>query len=785
MVIFSFIGRVSVRYRYIVIALWLAVAVFCIHSFPSLSSVANSDSSSFLPGTAPSQHAAQLASPFQPNSGSTATLVAVRNGGALTTGDQSAFTTIENMVKNVVHVTSVRDQGISGDGQARKSLITINLLSTSSQASSVVDNIRSVVAANTVPQGLTVNLTGQLPTNVDNQQASQHAQRLTTLLSDLAILVMLLLVFRAVLAPLITLAPAVLVLLLAGPVIAQASTVGLPVSGVTQTILTVLILGAGTDYGLFLIMRMHEELRRGHTPQQAIIKAVEHVGESITFSAGTVIVALLCLLLATFGIYKGLGPSLAIGIALMLLAALTLLPALLAIFGRVAFWPSKVSSGEDKPGAWGQIAGQIVHRPALTLILGVILFGGLTIAAFGYAPAGFAGTITGPTGSDSAKGTAAISTHYPAAIAKPTTVLLQFSSTVWSNLTVVQQAEQQLSASSEFHSVSGPLNPNGTAIMPAQLEALYTQLGSPSALPPVPPASVHVSTQIYNAYRSTAQFISPDGRTVAFYTTLVAGDPGSTQALQSIPGIRQAVSHVAQAVGATDSGVSGQAAVAYDVSQASNTDLVHVVPVVLLLIAILLGIVMRSLIAPLYLVVSVVLSFGASLGIAVLIFMRAGGDAGLDFVLPFLMFIFLMALGEDYNILVMSRIREEAHKGSLKDAITRALNATGTTVTSAGLILAATFGVAGILGSTDQIHQIGIGIAIGILLDTFLVRTLLVPSTVALLGRWNWWPSKLAFQARPALTSETGTEGEHEAVAAETGPAANSKKAVQKAPLDI
>ncbi len=776
MVIFSFIGRLSVRYRYLVIALWLVVAAFCIHSFPSLSNVANSDNSSFLPSTAPSLQAARLASPFQPTSGSTATLIAVRSNGPLSADDQAAFTAVENAVKNVAHVTSVRDQGLSSDGEARKALITINLLPTSSQASNVVDNIRSAVAANTLPQGLSVYLTGQLATNVDNQKASQHSQRLTTLFSDLAILVMLLLVFRAILAPLITLAPAVLVLLLAGPIIAEASTAGLPVSSVTQTILTVLILGAGTDYGLFLILRVREEMRRGHTAHQAVIEAVEHVGESITFSAGTVIGALLCLLLASFGIYQGLGPSLAIGIALMLLAALTLLPALLAIFGRATFWPSKTEIEAEKPGAWGQIAGQIVRRPALTLALGIVLFGGLAVAALGYAPAGFAGTVTGPTGSDSAAGTAAINAHYPAAVAKPTTILLQFSTSVWDNLSIVQQAEQQLSAAPEFRSVSGPLNPNGTAIPPAQLEALYTKLGPPSALPPVELASITVPTQVYNAYRATAQFISADGRTVAFYTILTAGDPGSTQALQAIPNIRQAVSQVAQSVGATDSGVSGQAAVAYDVSNASDTDLAHIVPVVLVLIALLLSIVMRSLIAPLYLVVSVVLSFGASLGIAVLIFMRIGGNAGLDFVLPFLMFIFLMALGEDYNILVMSRIREEAQKEPLKEAITRALNATGTTVTSAGIILAATFGVAGFLGSTDQLHQLGIGIAIGILLDTFLVRTLLVPSVVAMLGRWNWWPAKLAFQAQPVPAAKVSADTEQGALSSESGSSVHPQR---------
>jgi RND superfamily putative drug exporter len=767
LLIFSFLGRISVRYRYLVIALWLVIAGFCIHSFPALSSVANSDNSSFLPSTSPSLHAAQLASPFQPNSGSTAVLVAVRTGGALTPDDQSTFTALENTIKNVAHVTAVRDQGISSDGQARKALITINLLQTNGQASGVIENIRSAISAQALPQGLAVHLTGQLATNTDNQQASQHAQRLTSLLSNLAILLMLVLVFRAFLAPLVALAPAVLVLGLSGPVIAQASTLGLPVSSVTQTILTVLILGAGTDYALFLILRVYEEMRRGYASQQAIIEAVTHVGESITFSAGTVIGALLCLLLATFGIYQGLGPSLAIGIALMLLAALTLLPALLAVFGRATFWPLKMSSGAEKPGAWGLIAGQIVRRPMITLIIGVVLFGGLAVAAFGYAPAGFAGTTTGPTNSDSANGTVAINAHYPAAVAKPTTVLLQFSSSVWADLTVVQQAEQQLSNSSVFRSVSGPLNPNGTVITPAQLETLYTKLGPPSALPPVQPASVTLSPQVYNAYRAIAQFISADGRTVAFYTTLAAGDPSSPQALQAIPAVRQAVSQVAQSVGAVDSGVSGQAAVAYDVSNASDTDLVHIVPVVLVLIAVLLSIVMRSLIAPLYLVVSVVLSFGATLGIAVLIFMRAGGAAGLNFVLPFLMFIFLMALGEDYNILVMSRIREEAQKGSLKEAITQALNATGTTVTSAGVILAATFGVAGLLGSTDQLHQLGLGIAIGILLDTFLVRTLLVPSAVALLGRWNWWPSKLTFRTPPDVIREGRTSAELPATAGE------------------
>jgi RND superfamily putative drug exporter len=252
-----------------------------------------------------------------------------------------------------------------------------------------------------------------------------------------------------------------------------------------------------------------------------------------------------------------------------------------------------------------------------------------------------------------------------------------------------------------------------------------------------------VGPVLYNAYHATAQFISPDGRTVQYYTTLSAGAPESAGAMQSIPRVRDAVTATATAVRADTSGVAGEAAAAYDISSAATSDLNRIVPVVLIAIGILLAVVLRSLIAPIYLIVSVGLSYLAAIGLAGIVFMGIGGGPGLNFILPFLMFVFLMALGEDYNILVMSRIREEAHHFPLGRAVTEALNATGGTVTSAGLILAGTFGVLGLTGS-GQIQQIGFSIAAGVLLDTFLVRTLLIPSLVVLLGRWNWWPSTLS-----------------------------------------
>jgi putative drug exporter of the RND superfamily len=219
--------------------------------------------------------------------------------------------------------------------------------------------------------------------------------------------------------------------------------------------------------------------------------------------------------------------------------------------------------------------------------------------------------------------------------------------------------------------------------------------------------------------------------------------------MHAIPGVRAALSEVGHATGAVTTGVAGQAADAYDVGIVSTNDLMLIVPVVLLVIGVLLAAVLRSLVAPLYLLVSVGLSYLAALGLAVLVFMGFGGSSGVNFVLPFLMFVFLMALGSDYNILVMTRIREEAEEHSLREAVTRAVGATGGTITSAGMILAGTFLVLTISG-TGQIQQLGFGIAFGILMDTFLIRTLLIPSTVVLLRRWNWWPSRLAENTPPA-----------------------------------
>ena len=306
-------------------------------------------------------------------------------------------------------------------------------------------------------------------------------------------------------------------------------------------------------------------------------------------------------------------------------------------------------------------------------------------------------------------------------------------------------AGDQLQASGLFTGLAGPLDPNGTSLTPQAYATARADLGNPRKLPLVEPASASTPATVYNAYRATTQYVSADGLTVRFAAGLVAGPQQSTAAMNATPMVRAALTRAAAASHATASGVAGQAAGLYDVASTANDDIVRIIPIAVLAIAILLGLVLRSLVAPVYLVLTIAASYLAALGLTTFLVITLGGQDGLVFILPFLMFVFLLALGEDYNILIMTRIREEARTLPLGEAVVRAIGQTGPTVTSAGLILAGTFAVFAVAGGGvmgGQLQAIGLGLALGVLLDTFGVRTLLVPSIVVLLGRWNWWPSR-------------------------------------------
>jgi len=748
---FASLGRFTVRFRWLIVVAWVVGTVALTFGLPGISSVEKSSNSQFLPSTEPSVRADNLAATFQTGSTSQAVLVAATASGQLSAADDAAIARVESAIAKVPLVLGVSDQGASPDGRARQAVVTLDLPpgSTSQKAVHTVSDVRRTFGAAAIPAGLAVHLTGDAAQAVDQQTQQSKTQKLTEILSVLFILLLLLFTFRALLAPFIALIPSGIALIAAEPLIAASAHVGVQVSDLTPVLLVVVMLGAGVDYGLFLIFRVREEIRRGLAPFDAVAFSLAKVGESITFSGLTVIAALATVVIATFGLYKGFGPALAIGIGMALFANLTLLPALLAICGRAVFWPRIPVAGQVKRGTWGRIAGKIVSRPVLTMVSGLVILGGLALVMVAYSPTGFDSQGV-PSAADSAKGQVLLAAHYPMAESDPTDVLFRLPASVWDDPGALTTATHVLRSSGQFSSVTGPLDPNGTSVTAAELVAARHQLadaGPPSALPASPPVGYTGTLAAYDAYKASPDFISADGRTLQFPTSLSAGSSTSTAAASAMPAVREAVATAGTAIGATATGVAGYAAVAADVGGLSMHDLLRIIPIVMLVLGILLGIVLRSLVAPLYLVASVALSYLASLGFAVLVFVVIGGQDGINFVLPFFMFIFIMALGQDYNILVMTRIREEAHFAPLKTAVRHAVEATGTTVTSAGLILAGTFGVLTATGDT-QIVEIGVGLAVGILLDTFFVRTLLVPSVVVLLGRWNWWPSRLSHEDR-------------------------------------
>ncbi len=757
--LYQALGRFVVRFRWPIVAFWILAAIVSTAALPSLASQINDNNSSFLPTNAPSAKAADLATPIlgAGANGRVAdiTIIATRPG-PLSGGDLAAMQREAALAARVHTVVSSQLTGVSADGQAAVIRVRANFnVNDINKDRPVIAALQQTFKQANPPAGLQLHLAGQAATVVANQASSNKAGGKVQMFSFLFIIVLLLFVFRSVPAAIITLLPSGLALVIAERLVGGLGSAGLKISSITEILMIILLLGAGTDYGLFLVFRVREELRDGSEPRQAVENALLRVGESITGSAGTVMLALLTLLLATFGIYHDLGIPLAIGVAVILSLGLTLLPALLAILGPRAFWPSKIRAGSQREGLWGRVAARLVQHPGKTLIAGVLIFLALAAGALGYKAGGFGGDQSAPKGSDAAAGNAALASHFPQTSNNPANLILAYRQPVWDTPVRLQPADQVLRSSGAFRALVGPLNPNGTALTPAELSLLHARLGPPQRLPVAKPASVHIPARLYNAYRSESALVSASGTVVQFEAALIAGGQGSTGAMTATPHIRSVLRSAANRSGARDSGVAGEAAAVYDINSTANHDLAVVVPVAIIAIGILLALVLRSLVAPLYLIVSVGLSYLASLGVATIVFIDLAGEGGISFILPFLMFVFLLALGEDYNILVMTRIREEARTLPLRDAVVKAIGRTGSTVTSAGLILAGTFAVFAIVGGGgsggSQLRAIGFGLAAGILMDTFLVRTLLVPSVVILLGRRNWWPSHLsrAPQSRP------------------------------------
>jgi RND superfamily putative drug exporter len=487
---------------------------------------------------------------------------------------------------------------------------------------------------------------------------------------------------------------------------AKATTVS---SNSTQ-ILVVLMFGVGTDYCLLLVSRYREELKRFEDKHDAMRRALERTGPAILASGLTVALAMLVLLVAETGQLHSMGPVSAIGVACAFTAGLTLLPALLTIFGRRGFWPRKRLIAYDPDavteahtGMWRRIADRAAKRPGLTLAVTTAFFAAGALGLLAYKQ-DYSTTTFFKKPVESVDGFRVIEKSFPAGSLAPTTALVE--------------------------STGGPVSPAQAALVAKRLAA-------------VPDVSSVVPSKR-----------SRDGR-IAALSIILKTDPYQSEALDVVPKLRQAVKDVP---GGTTVQIGGGTAVQYDYDQASKRDLERIVPIALLVIAIILGILLEAVVAPLVLIASVVVSFFGTLGLSMLFIRFVVGDAGVDTSIPTFAFIFLVALGIDYTIFLMSRVREEARKHGTKEGMLRAVGATGPVITSAGIILAGTFSVLMTLPVTFT-FDLGFIVALGILLDTFVVRTIMVPAAVELIGDKIWWPSSPT--GKTHLLREEAPDEEH------------------------
>ncbi len=771
--------------RWVTLAAWIVAAGLLSVVAPKVTDYY--DAGGFGIGDQESVRASKVVAEAFPGSRGIPAIIVVHNPAGLNAGDEAAAKQISDWliggskpagIEAIVSpytVPQARGQLVSADGTTLEIVAALSGEIGDDARVEAVEAMRAFTDGFDGREGRQVKVTG--PAGIITDAAAIFGETdLPLLLTTVGlVLVLLLAIYRS---PLLALAPLVAVgvaTAVVNPLLGYAARGGLfPVNQQAASILTILLFGAGTDYTIFLAARYREELEREPDRIRALRRAIVGVGEAITSSAGTVIVALLTLLLTTLTLYRGLGPTLALGIVIMLIAGLTFVPALLAILGRAAFWPlvPKLRDTAERPeegagrGFWGRIAALVIRRPGLAVVGSVLLLGILALGNIG-TPEVF-NFLTGfRKSTPSAEGYAILAAHYPPGTLAPSDVVVQLppGTDPWAQLAAIDRINTALAGVPNVAKVTGPTRPTGDA--PA-IDSTALQ-GAIAALPPElkaairsgqggPPGGVlgggapggapggaagGPDPRAIAAYAQGAQFVSPGGAVVRFGVTL-GSDPYGVPALDTVAPLREAARGATRAAfgdGATVL-LGGVTPTQADTRAVSDRDKAIVVPTVLVLTAIILGLLLRSVVAALYLLLAVTLNYFAALGASSFLFRQIQGDEGIAYAIPLYSFIFLVALGADYTIFLMTRVREEVARHGTRLGTQEALRRTGGVITSAGLILAGTFLVLTTLPLRD-LYQLGVVVALGVILDTFLVRGLLVPGIVLLLGRWNWWPGRM------------------------------------------
>jgi putative drug exporter of the RND superfamily len=596
--------------------------------------------------------------------------------------DVKALGTIQGVVGQVVGPVPAQD------GKALQVIVPIKIDSAGwEKIVDVVNEVKQTIGPGA--NGLAVYLTGPAGNAADSAKAFEGIDSALLYTTLIVVTIILLITYRSPVLWLLPIISAGVALTTAQAVIyLLAKHAGLVVNAQSAGILTVLVFGAGTDYALLLVARYREELRRHEDRHEAMAFALHRSGPAIIASAATVAIGMSILTLAELNSTSGLGPVAAIGIVVGLLAMITLLPALLVIFGRWLFWPVRPKFGTAEPTATGfyaRLGGRIARRPRAVWVGTAMALGILSLGLFQLNANGLTSEDTFTTTQPSVTGQEVLARHFPAGGGQPVTVI--------ANAAQTDQVKAAFAGTPGIAAVAEPVVKNNLVQMDGTLRAA----------------------------------------------------PDSPAAQQTVDRVRDAV----HAVPGANAKVGGMTAMVVDINDANRHDNQLIIPLVLLVVLVILAILLRAIVAPLMLIATVVLSFAAALGVSALVFRHVFGFAGEDTSFPLFVFVFLVALGIDYNIFLMTRVREEAHKHGTRRGAVIGLAATGGVITSAGIVLAGTFAA---LGSLPLVAfaEIGFAVAFGVLLDTLIVRSVLVTALNLDIGRWIWWPGKLA-QVRDEL----------------------------------
>ncbi|MEP9361914.1 MMPL family transporter [Nocardioides sp. CN2-186] len=688
---------------------WVVAVVALLIFFPmaalgaKLTDVQNNEASSWLPSSAESTRALDRLAPFQ-DQNDIPTIVVYHRAGGLTPDDLAA---IKAQLPDISAMDGVvgEAQGplVSDDGEVAQTVVTYNFGKNGwNDLPDTADELRKIAAID----GVDVNIAGQGGQAADSAEAFAGIDG-TLLFATLGVVILILLfTYRSPILWVVPILSAVCALEISqGLVYLLAKYADLTVNGQSQGILTVLVVGAGTDYALLLVARYREELRRHDDRHEAMAFALHRAAPAIIASASTVAVGMLCLTLAEMNSTAGLGPVLAIGVGVTLLVMLTVLPAWLVIFGRWIFWPKRPAFGSDEPtasGLWSKVGRSIAPRPRVVWVTTALILMVACLGVFKLDTGGLSSTDQYTKTFESVKGQRLLEQHGMVDTSSP--------------IMIVANADQAEAVADAVRTVDGAGEPN-------------------TDIPP------------------------QDG--TALITVPVGGDVASQAAFDVVKDIRDAV----HAVPGADAEVGGTSAIYLDIQEASHRDNWVIIPVVLLVVMLILMLLLRAVLSPVLLILTVILSFGAALGISTLIFRgvyshlftEGNGFLHADASFPLFVFTFLVALGIDYNIFLMTRVREETQARGTRQGSLVALRATGGVITSAGLVLAATFAV---LGSLPLVFlsELGTAVAFGVILDTIIVRSVLVTAINLDLGGKIWWPS--ALDRKPPVQPPEATEGD-------------------------